>query len=264
MTTSAVQRFAGAFALFTLLTAVMTWPQAANFATHALEHQDVYFNMWRFGWVAHALSSSAALFDGNVFYPEARALTFSDATFIEALIAAPLLWSGMRPVLVHNIVILGGLVLCASGAWVLARHLTGSTAAAIVAGIVFAYAPYRFDHYMHMELQWAVWVPWAFWALDRAIETGQRRFGIMTGVCIALQFMSSSYYGVFLATLIGLTALLLLLTRRAWRRPAASLAIGAALGAAMCVPYAVPYLETREEMGVRAEGEIATFSARPS
>jgi hypothetical protein len=254
-----------ALALFALLAALLTWPQARHLATHAADHQDVYFNMWRFAWVAHALSSPAGLFDGNVFYPEPRVLTFSDALMVEALLAAPLLWAGLPPVLVHNLLLLGGIVLSGAFAFLLARHLTGSAAAGVVAGLIFAFAPYRFAHYMHMELQWAIWVPLAFLALDRAVDTGRWRYGVLAGVCVALQFMSSIYYGVFLATLLGLTAFLLLIGRPApWRRATVGLALGAALGAVLCLPYARPYLETRQEMGERGEDEIATYSARPA
>ncbi len=258
-------RFLGAIALFTVLTILMTWPQGAYLATHAIEHQDVYFNMWRLGWVAHALGSPARVFDGNMFYPEERVLTFSDALIVEAVAATPLLWAGVRPVLVHNLVLLGGIVLSGAGMFMLARRFTGSAGAGVAAGMVFAFAPYRFEHYMHMELQWAVWVPWAFWALDRTVETGRRRDGVMTGAFIALQFMSSIYYGVFLATLLGLTAALYLLTQRgqALKRATASLVFGAAIGAALCMPYALPYMETREDMGGRSPGEIGTYSARP-
>ena len=64
----------------------MTWPQVAYLARAAPQHQDVYFNMWRFGWIAHALVDRAArVLDGNIFYPEPRTLTFSDAMPVEAV-----------------------------------------------------------------------------------------------------------------------------------------------------------------------------------
>ena len=94
-----MSRFVRTVALFGLLTIVMTWPQATRLATDAHEHQDVFFNMWRFGWTAHAISSAPFhLLDGNIFYPEPRTLTYSDAMPVEAFIAAPLLWSGAPPV----------------------------------------------------------------------------------------------------------------------------------------------------------------------
>ena len=83
-------RFVKAAGFFALLTVVMTWPQATRLATDAHEHQDVFFNMWRFGWTAHAISTAPFhLLDGNIFYPEPRTLTYSDAMPVEALIAAP-------------------------------------------------------------------------------------------------------------------------------------------------------------------------------
>src|SRR6186997_1970942 len=102
----------------------MTWPQAARLGSSAQQHHDVYFNMWRFGWVAHALATAPSrLFDGNIFEPERRTLTFSDAMPVESFIAAPLLWAGTPPVLVHNLMLLAGIVLSAAGICVLASTL---------------------------------------------------------------------------------------------------------------------------------------------
>ncbi len=199
-----------------LLTAAMTWPQVGYLATRAREHQDVYFNLWRLRWIAHALQSApAAFFDGNIFYPEQRTLTLSDAMVVEGLVAAPLLWAGLPPMLVHNLLLLGAIVASAVGLFVLVRMLTGSAAAGVIAGIVFAFVPYRFEHYMHMELQWTMWMPWAFWSLHRTLETqSSRSSGCSTGLFVALQMLSSIYYGIFLSTLLGVSALLLLISQR--------------------------------------------------
>jgi hypothetical protein len=267
MSARQIARALGPIALFALLAAVMTWPQVPNLATEASEHQDVYFNMWRFGWTAHALATAPSrVLDANIFYPERRALTFSDAMPVESVIAAPLLWAHVPPVLVHNLMLLAGIVLSGAGMFVLARRLTGSAAAGITAGIVFAFAPYRFEHYMHMELQWTVWTPWAFWALHRLFETGGRRDGALVGLFIALQFLSSIYYGVFLASLLGLVAALLLATLRGpeLKKRVAALAIGGVLCLAMVSPYALQYAITKKIIGGRPEEQVLMFSAKPS
>ncbi len=250
--------------LFVLLTIVMTWPQALRLATHTREHHDVYFNMWRLGWIAHALATSPSrLFDGNQFNPEPRVLTFSDAMLVEGIIAAPLLWAGLPMMLVHNLLLLGAMAASGVGAFVLARRLTGSAAAAITAGMVFAFAPFRFEHYMHMELQWAMWTPWAFWALHRTVATGTLRNGLLTGLFIALQMASSIYYGVFLITLLSPAAVLILVTapRESRMRAVMPLAAGALLAGVLCGVYALPYLETRGRVGERPTAEILTYSA---
>ena len=79
-----VVRFAGAVALFALLTVVMTWPQAARLATHADRDQDVFFNMWRFGGSpTRCPRHPAHLSTATSFYPERRTLTLSDAMPVE-------------------------------------------------------------------------------------------------------------------------------------------------------------------------------------
>jgi hypothetical protein len=257
---------AAALSLFSTLTVVMTWPQARHLSTHALEHQDVYFNMWRLGWFAHALSSApSAIFHGNIFHPERYTLAFSDAILVEGMIAAPLLWVGVPPVLVHNLLLLGGIVLSALGMTALVARLTGNRAAGVLAGIIFAFAPYRFEHYMHLELQWTVWMPWAFWAVHRALESGRVLHGFQAGASVALQMLSCVYYGVFLATILPVVALLLLLAIGRQRALAAArvLAIGGVAGGMICALYAVPYLAAGRQVGRRSVNEIVMFSARP-
>src|SRR5204862_1831587 len=241
-------RFARAVALFTVLTAVMTWPQVAHLSTDASPHEDVFFNMWRLGWVAHALARSPAhLLDGNIFYPEPRTLTFSDAVLVESAFAAPLLWIGVPLVLVHNIVLLAGIVLSAAGMCVLVSELTGSGTAAITAGIVFAFVPYRFDHFMHLELQWTVWIPWTFWVLHKAFATAALRHAVLLGAFVTLQFMSSVYYGLFLVILLAVSALLLLCgtSVRDITSRVRALAIAGGTAAVLTAPYVIPYATTR-------------------
>jgi len=262
----AASRFAAILVLFTALTAVMTWPQARYVATHAADHWDVYFNMWRVGWFAHALASApSTIFDGNIFYPERHTLTFSDVMVVESLVAAPLLWAGVRPVLVHNFLLLGAVIASAAGMFVLVERLTGKREAAVIAGIIFAFVPYRFDHYMHMELQWTMWVPWALWAVHRTIESGRPLHGLQAGIFVALQMLSSVYYGVFLATLLPLIAALLLLSLPRPRaiRAGGALALGGAAAALVCSLYALPYLAASKQVGRRTTTEIVQFSAHP-
>ncbi len=256
---------AGVSALFILLTAVMTWPQPLVLATHAAEHQDVFFNLWRLGWVAHALATSPAdFFNGNQFHPESGVLAFSDAMPVEGVLATPLLWLQLPPVLVHNLMLLGAIVASGVGMFALARHLSGSWTGAVAAGIVFAFAPYRFDHYMHMELQWIVWAPWAFWALQRTIETGRLKYGMLLGTFVALQMLSSVYYGLFLGLLVAVVGAVQLVALRERLFPVLrSLAIAGLLAGSVSAVYSLPYSAAKARVGVRGTHEISMFSARP-
>ncbi len=98
------------------------------------------------------------------------------------------------------------------------------------------------------------------------LETGAWKYGALTGVFMTLQLMSSIYYGVFLATLAGLVAVLLLCGMRGPRLKdsLAALAIGAVLAILLAAPYAAAYLATKQELGGRSEEQVLTFSAPPS
>ena len=253
--------------MFVLLTIALTWPQARQLATHAAGHHDVYFNMWRLSWMAHALANPRVdLFSGNIFYPEQRTLALSDAMVVEGLVGAPMFALGFPPVLIHNLLLLGAIVTSALGMFVLARQLTGSAAAGVVAGTIFAFVPFRFEHYMHMEMQWTMWMPWAFWAMHRTIETRIWRYGLLTGLFASLQMLSSIYYGVFLLVLLPLVTALILLSYRMRDLPAMLVRFvpGTLVVAVLCGAYAIPYLETKKDVGGRGVREVMRFSARPS
>ena len=145
-------------------------------------HHDVYFNMWRLAWVAHALTTAPATSStATSSIPSRARCTFSDAMIVEGPRTPPLMWAGAagarpQPAAARRHCHIR------AGIFVPGGQLTGSAGAGLTAGVVFAFAPYRFEHYMHMELQWTIWIPWAFWALHRTFETGEWRTGLLVGV----------------------------------------------------------------------------------
>src|SRR5262245_24240367 len=262
-----LRRAAAPGALFLVLTCAMMWPQVRHIHDSAVSHQDIYFNMWRLEWLAHALATSPRdLFNGNIFYPEPRTLAFSDAMLLQGVIAAPLVWLGMPPVLLHNIMLLGAIVVSATAMFALVLYLTASRGAALLAGTIFAFAPYRFEHIMHMELQWTMWMPLAFLALHKTIDGSRIRHGLGVGAAVALQVLSCIYYGIFLATLLPVSAVLLLLGQSLAniRRVAVPLTAGVILAFALVGPYARPYLHARDRVGERPAEQVNVFAARPS
>lgn len=255
----------GAIAALVLLTLIGTWPQGLYLGSKVAAHNDPLFSMWRLAWVAHALRTTPGhIFDANIFYPEARTLAYSDATLLEGAIAAPLLWAGVAPVLVYNLLLLGGIVASGVGMFVLVRYLTGSPGAALTSAVIFMLTPYRLEHYMHLELQWIMWMPLAFWAVHRAIDEGSWKFGALAGVFVSLQLVSCVYYGIFVAMLLaGLAALLIVADVGRARAALPGLLLGALVAAAIAWPYSRPYAQNADVLGPRDPAEIARYSARP-
>ena len=259
-----IKALLSATALLTVMTVIVTWPQARYMSTRVAAHGDVFLSMWRLQWITHALSTDVRhLFDGNIFFPHTRTLAYTDATLLEGLLAFPFLLTHANPVLVYNVLLLGGIITSGVGMFLLARHLTGSADAALVAAAIFTLAPYRIEHFMHLELQWTVWMPLALWGVHRIYESGALRYGALTGAFLGLQLISCMYYGAFLGILVGALAVLLAIAQpRLVRAAAGPLLLGAALPAAVIFIYGQPYLANARELGTRGPGEIAGFSAQ--
>lgn len=250
--------------LFVVLTAAMTWPQAQHLSTWIHDTDDPLLSIWRLSWIAHILPTNPGnLFNANIFYPEPRTLAYTDSVLLQGVLGAPWMWAGVSNVAVYNLLLLLSIALSGWAMWKYAAHLTGSSAAAVLAGIVFAFVPFRFDHYHHLELQATIFLPLTLLYFERAIETGSRRDAWLMMAAFTAQMYSGIYYAVFLVT-----ALAPIATLRLWlATPAARLAFvrGAvpAVAAALVVviPYAIAYGGNRETLGDRLDSEIRLYSA---
>jgi hypothetical protein len=253
-----------AMLLFVVLTAALTWPQARH-PLSVPDHSDPYFSMWRLAWIAHQLPRDPwHFFDANILYPARHTLAYSDAVLLQGLSAAPFIWLGVPVVLVYNLQILATFVLSGVGMFLLVRALT-NVPAALISGIIFAFAPYRFDHYLHLELLSAQWMPFTLWMLHRTLLSGRLTDGLWTGTFGALQGLSSVYLTVFFATILVVLAPLLLLggPPAVRRRALVALAAGAVLALTIVALYMLPYRAARAVVGERDAGEQALYSAGP-
>ena len=254
-------------ATYALLTAVMTYPQVRHLGSAvSLDEGDALFSVWRLAWIAHQLPRDPLrLFDANIFYPEPGTLAFSDAVIVPGLMAAPLLWLGVHQIAVYNIIFLSGFALSGAAMFLLVRSLTRHNGAAFIAGFVFAFLPYRYMHYAHLELQMAFWMPLCLWALHRTVRWGRLRDGLLTGLFFALQCLSCWYYGIFLFTFVSLIGVVLL-TGDGYHKtmkPVRALVAGGVLALLIVGPMSVPYFSARRSVGERPVDEIVFYSATP-
>jgi hypothetical protein len=247
---------------YAAVTIATTWPQIVKLY-YVPDLGDPLFSTWRVAWVAHALATNPLnVFDGNIFFPERLTLTYSDATLVSGIMAAPLLWAGVHPVVAYNLTFLAGFALSGAAMYYLVRALTGSRAAAVVSGTIFAIYPYRFEHYSHLELQMVMGLPLALYALHRTIAFGRLRDGVLAGLALALQAQSSLYYALFATIYIPVVlGLLLWLTRRPLKPALPALAAGAVVASALVAPTAIAYVRNKPMLGERPYDAVRFYSA---
>jgi len=195
------------------VTTAMLWPQVRHM-TSVPPHHDPLFSIWRLAWIAYQLPRHPlALFDGNIFYPEQHTLAYSDAIILPGAIGALFIWSGLPPVVVYNLLVWLSFATAAAAMFCLVFTLTKDALAGWCAALIFAFVPYRFAHYVHLELLWSCWIPLTFLALHRTL-CGHRRQGPLIGVFAACQTFSSVYYGLFLSSVLCVATPIMLLTHR--------------------------------------------------
>jgi len=248
---------------FALLACVNSYPLVRTPDSAIGHHGDAFFSVWRLAWVAHQVRVDPGhLFDANIFFPEPTTLAYSDAMLLPALVVAPFNWLGVSPLAIYNLTLLAAFVLSALGAYALVRHLTGSTAAGLLGGVIFAFSPHRLEHFDHLELQFAFWIPLAVLAWHRAVERDESAGYLKVAALTAGQILSSIYHGIFLVTWLAfITAVWF---ARAPRRALRAGALCLLPPLVVLAIYSVPYLDSRDAVGERPRSEVEEYSARPA
>ncbi len=259
---------------FVTLAFAMTWPLGRHLTT-ALPGDlgDPAFNcwvlMWTGGQILRALSGHpgalADYWNGNIFYPAPLTIAYSEHLTPETLQALPFYGATGNIILGYNVVFLSTFALAGLGMFLLVREWTRQPLAAFLAGVAFAYAPYRLAQLPHLQVLSTQWMPFALYGLRRYFDT--RRLRALAGGTAALvvQSLSCGYFMLFFTPFFAAYGLYELASRRLLRDRRLWLTLGAAgaLAATTCLPFVVPYFEVRATapVGVRTLEDVVSLSA---
>lgn len=245
----------------------MTWPWVLHLRDTAGDAADSYLMAWILWWNYHGtFTDPLNLFQANIFYPYRYTLAFSENIYGVALPFFPLYALGFKPLTVHGVATLAGFTLCGYGMFRLARTLTGSYGVAWVAGVAFAFVPYRFHHLPHIPYLWAGWIPLVLEALVLFARQNTKRRAVWLGIAFFMNALSCIHWFVLTLIPLALTAALLLVRYRAGLRTFL-IRGGAALGVAFIalLPVLIPYLQVARLYGfARGPAEVAAYSAHLS
>jgi hypothetical protein len=267
-----------AVAAYTAIALVATWPLVLGLGRDvAWDLGDSLLNMWILAWdgeqilavLSGDVSRLATFFDANIFHPAPLTLAYSEHLLPQAIQILPIYAVTRNPILSYNLLFLSTFVLSGLGMYLLVRELTGRPAAAFVAGLLFAFAPYRIPQSSHLQVLSSQWMPFVLYGLHRyfaAVEEGRTRLRPLAGAAAALilQSLSCGYYLLYFSPFAAGYALWRVAQHRLWRqwKVWAQLAAAAASVLAVTAPFLLPYAVVTSELRFeRSRAEVVRFSA---
>ncbi len=257
---------AAATAAYFALTLVFTWPLAVGVAYDLPgDFGDPLLNSWILAWDAtHLTAGWRAWWNANIFFPHPLGLAYSEHLVAPALQILPIYWLTANPILCYNLLFLSTFVLSGLGMFVFVRELTNDRAASFVAGLAYAFAPYRAGSLPHLQVLSSAWMPFVLYGFSRYFATRRRAFLILAAIAWLMQNLSCGYYLLFFSPIVAFYVAWELTTRRAWRDATTivPVAISAACVSALTLPFLLPYLELRRAgFSPRSLVETQKFSA---
>ncbi len=240
--------------LLCVLAIAATWPLASDPAHLSLAgpfNNDFHFNTYVVLWGAHALTTDPlSLHHTNMFWPERYTFAYSDMSLSHSLLVLPVLWLSYNPTLAINVLILLSMVIGGTGAFLLARHVTGSDLAAVVGAVAFIFNPAHFARHLQIQYFGDHWAPWLALGLVLWLERRTVRWALIAALFFILHALTGSHAAVFAAlialVLIGVYALRSGQWRESWLWR--GLATFGLLVAIVLVPIFYPYLLVHDRL----------------
>ena len=212
-------------------------------------------------WNATHVPLTDAWYQFPIFYPTRDTLTFSEHLLGLSVIASPIYWLTGNLVITYNLVLLLTFPLCAMAMYALVYRLTGSAAGAFVAGLAFAFAPYRISQLPHIQMLATFWAPLALLGLHAYVETGRPRWLVLYAASWVLQGASNGYALVMFSFLVGLWTLWFVILSRKWHA-LAMIGLATVVAVLPLAPVLYRYTSVHSHFGfVRGYWEIRGFSA---
>jgi hypothetical protein len=265
------------FVAYVVLALAMTWPLALGLDRDVPgDLGDSLLNLWILGWgaenVPRLLTGRIALSDywnANIFHPEPLALSLSEHLFGQVIQIIPVYWLTGNLILAYNLLFITSFALSGLGMYLLVRDLLqgderGFSLPAFVAGVIFAFLPFRVAQIAHIQSLSAQWMPFALYGFRRYTRTGQYRALAGGTFALLMQNWSCGYYLIFFAPFVPLFVAHQMWTagRLRDRRMWTTFAAAAAIVTAGTWPFLSLYLDAQRVHGFeRSVGEVIRYSA---
>jgi len=260
----------GVTLLYAAAAVFLTWPLLPRAARDVPgDLLDPLFTCWALGWNFHAFGLTdgprpGSYWDANIFHPSPMGLARSEHFLAQALQGAPVYALTGQLVLTYNVLFLATFVLSGTFLYLLAREYTADRFAAAAAGLLYAFALFRWVQIAHLGGLSSQWMPLALLLcghVARAKGVGAATGAIAAlGAVTAVQAISSGYYLLYFPPFLAAWA-----GFEAWRagglRPWLRLAAAGAIAVGLALPMVLPYVALRKGGAERDLASVVDHSA---
>jgi hypothetical protein len=162
--------------------------------------------------------------------------------------------------------------------YLLVLHWTHRHGAAVLAGLAYAFAPYRLAAIAHLQLLTIQWLPFSLLALDWILKSQAphprshgAKYWLLFVIFTTLQVLASWYLAVFTVLVLGLYTLGWWVAHVRGRDGRATLstlgrvAVAALVVAGLALPFALPYLDVLPQLQAARPASLAgSLAAQPT
>lgn len=287
-----------ALAFFALATIAFTWPLTIKLWDYLPDWGDPPDMAWKLAYIArNILHNPLNLYLSPYFYPLTNSIGLNEILVGQGFLGAPVYWLTGNATLEYNLLNFSSYWLSGFSMWLLARRLTGSFGASLVAGLIYAFSPWHMGQYGHLSLTGQEWMIFSLYFLMRFLEdprTGPARprtkrhwwwLGLFVFFFV-FQILFVGYYSYYEAILVGCYLVYFFvfrsgLARQGWRWVRRKLVtqpdwrwlgqqLGWLAGAGvvaflLILPAILPSIHFQQEFGFKRQiSEISYWSAAPT
>jgi hypothetical protein len=188
---------------YVALTCLFTYPLFLELGTHHVgdARGDAKGYLWNYWWTKTALERGTSPFETDaIFHPIGIGLAFHTLGFLQGVEFIPLSYA-VSEVAAANLVVLWTFPASALATYALARAVGAGVAGSFLAGVVFAFCPYRLARLAgHYDLLGTEWIPLYVLAIWKLAEKERLSvpWVLAAGALAAASGYTASTYLVFL------------------------------------------------------------------
>jgi hypothetical protein len=195
--------------LILFATLVFFWPLIIHIGSYS-SGGDAMFNAWTLDRDQHCILGEGcpSYANGNIYFPHKDTMLYSETQLSAGLVTLPLHLINQNPLFVYNVWTVASFFFSGWFMYLLVKYLSkGKEWPAILAGLIFEFAPFKMAAIWHLQNLSIFCLPLAVLLILKYFETKHKKYLWFLLPTLLYQFYASWYQMVFmliaLATLLG-------------------------------------------------------------